>query len=678
MMKNAIVDLIHTAPESDFETERILIPDKFYVVHLVNDPTVLFFLYKKGCEFVSNTKYQFINHCEKSFELIHPSILNIVGFSLEKPYLYYYYFESHKSIDSSISDVNIQKIFFGIASGLSYLLSKGYYCSDFSISSVIFDRDYCPKLFDYINIEEPNENYENDLIRRYADVVNFIINEKMKENSNLKINEEFQDLLRRANQTMNLPSFIEFINFFQTKNYCTNVDVINTKSFEEYLSIFKYVDKIIYEGKSYFNNPKEEIYRYFYFTYSSFNSLIDSKAMIYLNSLTDNDIKKISAFYKPLSYLEKFLVYEDLSLIIPDWTKLVQKHSDKNPFKIYNELMKHIKILENEKKEIIHLINKKEQIEHKIDALRIQAIFYLKKAYKMPNNNVKIKIELATQYVNGSLLPYNLTKAINILKEINDADKSTQKLINQMIEKIESVIQSSSIKKVLENIPQEQREIYKKATEGENILSLLFCGFAFYCGFNGFPIMHILSIQFYRKAAKKSAHAMTLLGQLYLKGIIFPQNFQRAKNCFRRASEKGDDKADILDCLLRRHIWRRHLMRFDENIIIRQYLPSLNTPYRCIIPLLISRTENYTIQRSSRYFYAEFKVVNDKLHSERINENSGTFLGLQSSKCYNKMKEFDKIYHAYNSLLSDEDIENTKCVNEQMFLAKSYYYGIAT
>ena len=164
----------------------------------------------------------------------------------------------------------------------------------------------------------------------------------------------------------------------------------------------------------------------------------------------------------------------------------------------------------------------------------------------------------------------------------------------------------------------------------------------------------------------------------YREIIIFPQNFQRAKNCFRRASEKGDDKADILDCLLRRHIWRRHLMRFDENIIIRQYLPSLNTPYRCIIPLLISRTENYTIQRSSRYFYAEFKVVNDKLHSERINENSGTFLGLQSSKCYNKMKEFDKIYHAYNSLLSDEDIENTKCVNEQMFLAKSYYYGIAT
>ena len=152
MMKNAIVDLIHTAPESDFETERILIPDKLYVVHLVNYPTVLFFLFKKGNEFISNTKYQFINHCEKSFELIHPSILNIVGYLLEKPYLYYFFFESHKSIDSSISDVNIQKIFFGIASGLSYLLSKGYYCSDFSISSVIFDRDYCPKLFDYINI----------------------------------------------------------------------------------------------------------------------------------------------------------------------------------------------------------------------------------------------------------------------------------------------------------------------------------------------------------------------------------------------------------------------------------------------------------------------------------------------------------------------------------------------
>ncbi len=46
-----------------------------------------------------------------------------------------------------------------------------------------------------------------------------------------------------------------------------------------------------------------------------------------------------------------------------------------------------------------------------------------------------MKIELAVQYVKGDLLPYNLSKASDILKKIKTTNNQTKTLINQMKEK---------------------------------------------------------------------------------------------------------------------------------------------------------------------------------------------------------------------------------------------------
>lgn len=244
--------------------------------------------------------------------------------------------------------MNIQKIFYGIASGISYLLLHGYYYNDFSISSIIFDKFDCPKLFDYINFDVSNKNYEKNMISRYADILNIIIDKKKNKNSDFSIHPGLQQLIERSKGTTNLPTFDDFIKFFESESYCTN-----TLFFPVYSKIVKY-------------------------------------------------------------FLNDF--YEDLSLFFPFWKKLFQLYNDKNPFKIYKELIKQIKILEGERNDNIYLINKKDQIEIKIDALKIQAIYFLKEAFKK-SNNVKIKIELAVQYINGSILPCNLSKALNILKK---------------------------------------------------------------------------------------------------------------------------------------------------------------------------------------------------------------------------------------------------------------------
>lgn len=130
----------------------------------------------------------------------------------------------------------------------------------------------------------------------------------------------------------------------------------------------------------------------------------------------------------------------------------------------------------------------------------------------------------------------------------------------------------------------------------------------------------------YRKAARKSPYAMCLLGYLYFKGIIFPRNFNRAKNCFRRSAENGYVKAEIIDCYLRKHLDRTYLLQFEINKIFNDYLPSFNSlfPNDClIIPRINSK---FICSQNDLLYIIELEKDKNYLHSENEKEMYGMFL----------------------------------------------------
>lgn len=94
-------------------------------------------------------KYLFIQHTERATELIHPVLLPLLGFSDTTPDLY---FDHYPGLNSPITDEqlrnldtrSIQIIFLGILTGLSYLLSKGYSISNFSLNSIFFMKKVDP------------------------------------------------------------------------------------------------------------------------------------------------------------------------------------------------------------------------------------------------------------------------------------------------------------------------------------------------------------------------------------------------------------------------------------------------------------------------------------------------------------------------------------------------------
>ena len=111
------LDSIHIFNHEDFfESTQ---SSKLRKTRIVTNNNQLYYLIKKGEEYDINTKYSYLNYIEKSFSLIHPALINISGFSTEKAYLYYQYTENHHSFDEiRLTDINVQKIFIGLASGL--------------------------------------------------------------------------------------------------------------------------------------------------------------------------------------------------------------------------------------------------------------------------------------------------------------------------------------------------------------------------------------------------------------------------------------------------------------------------------------------------------------------------------------------------------------------------------
>lgn len=680
--KSAIVDPIHIIDDQAFTIKETIIQDTVYIVQNTNICNQYFLLVKKSDEFISHTNYQFINHCEKSFELIHPSIINLSGFSIQKPYLYYNHIpNSHNLNDIELTNLNIQKIFLGLASGLSYLLSKGYYYTDFSFSSILFDENNSPKLFDYINFDNSKKETENDLIIKYAKILKFIIDKKLREDSNIIINIDLKGLIDRCQYKTNLPTFEDFIVFFESDDYCYGLNIVGDKSFQKYLEALNYADKIVFDEKGYFENSPnldsfEQLCFYFYRT-KSCGVLFGYEDILAFNSLPEHYIMPIARFHSGASNrYKKYLCYFDLSLTFPDWKRHYESNNDKNPFLIYKNLKNSLKTLLSQLNSKIYSIETKESLVNQIDALRIQAIHFLKKACKR-SNNAESKIELSIQYIKGIILPYNLTKALEILNSIVDADEKTLTLIDQMKKKVSAKIQSND--QVFKNISQEQREILQKAEKG-NVLCLLYCAFSFFTGFNDFPILRSLSISYYRKAARMSSHAMYLLGLLYFKGIIFPQNFHRAKNCFKRAAIEGYCRAEIIDCLLRKHFWRQYLLEDNISFFFKSYLPS----FESIMPnhSFILQKINYFLDSgvNNDYVYnlsllSMEKLNSKKMYSERVDENYHvTFtVGDERKKSIHNLS--CKSYHSQKILLSSENIEDTNDPKEQMFIAMSYFYG---
>ena len=399
--------------------------------------------------------------------------------------------------------------------------------------------------------------------------MNILFEKKSQEiGSSMKINENLKLLIEKCKQAgnENRPTFDDFINFFKTTPFSGDSGFISEYSYQKYLNCdvqgnTKYDSLLNLDSIEYICN---------YFIKNKEKEKLSSGDLFLLNSLSEGHVKQLAAIVKPLKdKLVRYLYNEDISLIIPKWYEICE---DENPFNIYKELMSSIETIEKKKNNTFYLYKKKEDFEYQIEALRIQAIHFLTEASNQ--KNIEAQIELAVQYVKGYILPYNLTKASEILNSIKNANESKSKLINHMKVQITKALENESTDKIINRIPRDQKAILKKAQE-KHVLSMLYVGFAFFTGFNGFPILRELSVKFYEEAAKESPEAMTVLGYLYFNGILFPRNLNEARKCFLVAAEQGCIKAEIIDCLIRKHVWRSYLADFDANDIFNYYTQSM-------------------------------------------------------------------------------------------------------
>lgn len=670
-LKKVVIDPIHVFINEKYKIKEPISSNQYQIVKC-NDTDELFYLIKKGEDYDSDTKPSFIYYIEKSFELIHPAIINLSGYSFIKPYFYYKCCKEPVYINNTLlnlSDENVQNILIGVASGLSYLLSKKYYISNFSIKTVILDELFFPKLIDYINFTDINsQTHEKEMIKKYSEFVQEILNKKIQEDPMIPINDRLQNLIERCNQEENIPTFKDFIDFFKSDSYRGNLHFYNDLKCQRYFRILNFEDLIIYDdliSKKHSNcedfDSIEQICYYFYNNRSEIKEL-NEKQKFMLNSLPEFYIKKMVKFCLPLTEkLKRYLYNDDLTEVIPNWEKLDKSNS----FQLYKELIKQITKLEKQKKEIYFVSKKVEEIEYKIEAIRIKAIELLKDASKQ-SDNPNAKIELAVQYIKGELLPYNLEKAQNILKSISTSDVQIKKLIKQMKKKVKEAIDFN----VIEAIPVDHFDIFHKA-EKDDIISMLYIAFSLFTGFKGFQILRSFAIQYYRKAANLSPNAMTILGFLYLNGIFFPRNLKRARNCFIKAMEKGCLKAEIVDCLLRKHVWRTYLLDFDINDLFKNYLPTFSS--RSFNDSLAFAYINY-ILAIGPYLEDPFpkKLIELKLKDspEQLksdNEIHSMELILNEEMMWNKK---------FNPVYTEKILSFPEEKDDPLTIGKSYYYGL--
>lgn len=86
-IKNTIVDPIHIFNHNDYLMEELTKPISIYVAEN-EDTHQKFFLIKKGEKYDPDTKYSFINHIEKSFDLNHPSLVQFLDIQ-SKNHIYF-------------------------------------------------------------------------------------------------------------------------------------------------------------------------------------------------------------------------------------------------------------------------------------------------------------------------------------------------------------------------------------------------------------------------------------------------------------------------------------------------------------------------------------------------------------------------------------------------------------
>ena len=235
-----------------------------------------------------------------------------------------------------------------------------------------------------------------------------------------------------------------------------------------------------------------------------------------------------------------------------------------------------------------------------------------------------------------------------------------------MKERIRAAINSTSVENM--NLGEYQRNLIQKAAQND-VLFLSYVGFNFFTGHNEFPISRSLAIQYYRTAASQSADAMTFLGYLYFNGIFFPRNLKRARNCFRRAAENGSLKAEIIDSVIRKHVWRSYLVDFDINALFnKDYIRSLIPNDSLIFPKIVYNIEN-NLNANKNY---KLKLLMKDNILESSYENSMVLEMSETDKWRKKIKPM----YSEKIILNHEKIDNIENVNEQLHIAKSFYFGI--
>ncbi|KAK8896909.1 hypothetical protein M9Y10_014835 [Tritrichomonas musculus] len=616
-----------------------------------------YFLLKADSQFATDEqKYLFIKHAEKASELIHPVILPLLGFSDSSPDLYFEYYPGISPISEQIENLDdtwIQNIILGIISGLSYLISKGFSLSKFSLDTIFFSPESGPKFINYVNPNSLEMDYSlNQLIEKCDEKVLVLqVGQIMCELYNRRCKKEGEnDVQIPDGLDPNLAQYIK--SCYNTKNdRPTLTDLFNslTELFKGDPFVQYYLTKLDSADKFRYDHRVDRI------DYTPFKIQLNDDGTFSANMYFDNNVNILHACYiqeDVFSHKEYFPLLNRL----PDSEIKLLLQNQKNPPKLFYEFLcyereylllppEYKKQFYSDKPEINFLIYQKLMEKTKTEEEPNNAIYpialkHLKMAAKKNNRDAKIK--LAIHYLKGDLVPANFDKSLKWLKSVAFGNKEdVSRYINPINDKIQEIEAEIHMLKL------EQKSAIRNADDGK-LLYILYVAFSFYSGINHFPVSASKAVHYYRQAAKLSPYFMCLLGGMYLQGYIFPRNLIRARHCFEKAALKGSVKAKILDSLMRKHVWRYYLSDVSIETIYNKYMQcpeSLSFDDTFIFPEI-----NFLIQNMQDQFIYSAPYMSSFYFYDRRNDYGG--------EKKNEMKLAINTIDFIVPTLSDEDINN--------------------
>lgn len=607
------IDPIHFTTE-EYELEKLHGKWLYKIKYPPKENSMFLTAYQGGQ--LQPATYRYLYVANKAFDLIHPALAKCAFYNRNKQQVFYEFPQDSTIVHfdnyfHSITPLQQQTILFGVSTAIFYLFSKGFAIPNFSLDDIII-VDHLPFLINYVNannveFDQKSRTFRSTLSERtISKQLSLVINRIISRNPNFGendlppngLNNQLTELLNANLNSDKFTELFKFAEFFSKQSFKNNIStcdeynayghILENANFIDFSPFLQY-DITVYAA---LRNTKDEIMEnqekakdenplYRSLLFGSLNNLplylsrfmgVFKEPFHFplLNRVPENIIKNLIQF-RPTTNRVMFelLCFErpELLVITIDGNQnavqpisFFQNAVDKYGF--YSQCMK-------EASQAYH--NPLMAEANRIRPFHPIAYKYLKESAK--EGYPKAKLDLASHYIRGDIAPMNFEKAFKILSDPEfQNDHQVQYYLSQAKEAYQK------IENEIANLTGENRNLYDRAVNDNDLLSIVFCAYNFYTGFNGFPQSPSHSVAFYRKAARLSPDYMCLLGGLYLRGYVFPRNIKRAQNCFRRAaigtrydnnpSESlpgGCFKAKILDGMLRKHVWRLYL----SNVSVR-------------------------------------------------------------------------------------------------------------